>query len=352
MKKTIYSILAILAGILFISSTNAAGIGDVVLRFCNGTGTLEKTLNLKLDANQNQEICMEFSNQSKEDVEVNLGIVDCVITNDSYQKKACKNEWDKAEFWQYVTYTGTSLKIPANKSVRETASIKFPDGKNGWEVHGCVTYSVANQVSNWEMFSIMVRKANFVDVILSGNVILWLHFIDLPTINNNLSKNPKIGITYDKESDTISAQTTLENKGSVSETVTITGTIKSLLGTKTFVTETRTIFPNQTSTITSTIDSLPRYKGKFTISYKVSHLPASETDQTKTETIPTETTSFWIINILAASVLGWFIVLIWIISILIKKITSLSKLANTKTTNPIIKKVAKSASKKIIKKKK
>jgi hypothetical protein len=72
MKKTIYSILAILAGSLLISSTNAAGIGDVVLRFCNGTGTLEKTLNLKLDANQNQDICMEFTNQSKEDVEVNL----------------------------------------------------------------------------------------------------------------------------------------------------------------------------------------------------------------------------------------------------------------------------------------
>jgi hypothetical protein len=90
MKKILASLFFV--GTIVISSTYAASIGDVALRFCTSSGSLEKTVSLTTSGQEEKEICMTLINGAYEDTDVNISFVDGTITNDADQKKACKNE--------------------------------------------------------------------------------------------------------------------------------------------------------------------------------------------------------------------------------------------------------------------
>ncbi|HCY21319.1 TPA: hypothetical protein DIC40_05765 [Patescibacteria group bacterium] len=60
MKK--FLALLFFLGALFISNTYAATIGDVALRFCNNSGSLEKTISLTTSGQEQKEICMMLIN--------------------------------------------------------------------------------------------------------------------------------------------------------------------------------------------------------------------------------------------------------------------------------------------------
>jgi len=55
------------------------------------------------------------------------------------------------------------IKVPARGQTFFTGILKLPEEAAG-EIRGCVTYFIANDTNQKEMFTIMVRRANFIDV--------------------------------------------------------------------------------------------------------------------------------------------------------------------------------------------
>lgn len=297
--KKFFALLIFLAAI-FTNISYWEDIGNVALRFCNNSGTLEKTLSLTTSWQEAQDICMTLINGWNNDVNVSISFVDWTITNDTDQKKACKNEGEIENFWQYMQLENRIIEVPAKGSTTFIGKLVLPEEK-AWEIHGCVTYFIANQNNKKDMFSIMVRRANFIDIFAKGIVTIWLEFMDIEDTKESLSKNPKIVSSFDKNEKILYIQSILRNKWTAEQWVTIKWEIKNRLWyKKTFFEEKRTIFAKQNSTINGTIDDLPFYKWPFTITYTVEHSAniqeGLETDNWAKEGKLTESTSILIIT--------------------------------------------------------
>lgn len=298
MKKFLASLIFL--GTIIVSSVYASDIGDVALRFCNTSWSLEKTISLTTSGQEKKEICMMLINGAYEPTDISLSFVDGTITNDADQKKACKNEWENQNFGQYMQLEKNTVTVPARGSTTFTGILQLPEEAVG-EIHGCVTYFINNQKNQKEMFTIMVRRANFIDVLAKWIVTIWLSFIDVETQNKSLSNNPKIVSFFNSEENKLYIQSTLKNKGTAEQGVTIKWEIKNRLGyKKTFFEEKRTIFAKQTSNINNVIENLPFYKWPFTITYSVEHnANVSAWLQTDTEEktwVLSETTSIVILT--------------------------------------------------------
>lgn len=269
MKKNVIAACCILLWFLGISF--GVNIGDVSLRFCNTSGTLEKTLALNISGQETKDICMILGNNGKENASVTLSFVDGTITNDTDQKKACKNEGENQNFGKYVTLEKNTIVIPSKGTTTITGKLLLPEETVG-EVHGCVTYFAGEGKNKNEMFTIMVRRANFIDAFVKWVVTVGVKFIDLSQQENNLSKNPKIISTYDTKENKLFLQASIQNKGTAEAKIHIKGIIKNRLGySKTFMEETRTVFWKETTNLSSTIENLPFYKGPFTITYELEY---------------------------------------------------------------------------------
>lgn len=322
MKRFLASLFFL--GTIAISSTYGASIGDVALRFCNSSGTLEKTISLTTSGQEKKEICMMLINGAYEPTDISLNFVDGTITNDADQKKACKNEWENQIFWKYMSLEKNIITVPARWSTTFTWTLELPEEAAG-EIHGCVTYFIANQKNQKEMFTIMVRRANFIDVFAKGVVTIGLSFVDVETQTKSLSKNPKIVSFFNKDEKKLYIQAMLSNKGTAEQGVTIKGEIKNRLGyKKVFFEEKRTLFAKQTSSINNVIDDLPFYKGPFTITYTVEHsaniAEGLQTDTDQKEGSLSETTSIVILTIgTYISLLILLIILATIIFFIIKR---------------------------------
>lgn len=334
MKKILASLFFL--GTIIISSTYAANIGDVALRFCN-TETLEKTISLTTSGQEEKEICMTLINWSYEDTNVNISFVDGTITNDADQKKACKNEWENQNFWQYMSLEENTITVPARWSTIFTGILKLPEEAAG-EIHGCVTYFIANDTNQKEMFTIMVRRANFIDIFAKWVVTIGLSFVDVESQTKSLSKNPKIVSFFNKDEWKLYIQAMLSNKGTAEQGVTIKWEIKNRFGyKKTFFEEKRTLFAKQTSNINNVINNLPFYKGPFTISYTVEHsaniAEGLETDIQEKEWIISESTNILVITIgTYVSLLVLLIIIAAISFFIIKRKHKKTKGAKTHTT--------------------
>ena len=58
-------------------------------------------------------------------VKIKYEFVDGVLTNDSFQNKACTND-TKTNFGQFVTQKDSLVTIPANGSIEQKATVRFP----------------------------------------------------------------------------------------------------------------------------------------------------------------------------------------------------------------------------------
>ncbi|HCB51692.1 TPA: hypothetical protein DEP21_03920 [Patescibacteria group bacterium] len=214
---------------------------------------------------------MQVINGSNQDAYVNLNFVDGTVTNDADQKKACKNEGENQNFGKYITWKQEPVFIKARGNTEVHAKLLFPEEVAG-AIHGCVTYYMDGKKDNGEMFTIMVRRANFIDALVKGVVTMGIGFIDMQDQENNISNNPKILSHYNTKEEKLYIQATLKNKGTAEQKVSIKGTISSLLGyKKTFFEEERSIIAKETTNINGIVEDLPFYKGPFKIKYTVAH---------------------------------------------------------------------------------
>lgn len=183
MKAYVISIIAMMVGIGIVSSHAYAAdattdIREVKLRFCdeptNTTGI--KQLFIETKPNQQEEICIDISNDGNTPATLWMNFVDGALTADFDQKKACLPEWEKSGFGQYVTWFTETIEIPANSTVRTKAQLLYPDWYAG-DSYGCVTLHVINQTQktleqDGQVFQVFSRLWYFVDAFVDGKFII------------------------------------------------------------------------------------------------------------------------------------------------------------------------------------
>ncbi len=139
-----------------------ADISQVEIDFCDKPG--EKTVAYTLAPGWIQDICMQANNASSKDIEVTIWFVDGTVTNDQRKNKACMQQGEDKNFWQYVTWFTSSFIIPANDFVYQHAKFILPKLAT-WIVNWCLVY-YTKSVEMWGNlnFSVLMRKAKFIDI--------------------------------------------------------------------------------------------------------------------------------------------------------------------------------------------
>ena len=287
-------------------------VWDVAVEFCNNDSQT-KNLSMVLEWGMEKEICMDFSNYSDSDVTIKYGFVDGTIAVWDTPKKACKNEWEIAEFGQYVTQDNDTITILAWQTVRQKAKIKYPAGFSGM-VNGCLTYSVAwNQSNMWDednMFTILVRRAKFIDVLVGGELKRNVQFSD----DNSLS------YYFDTKANQFVINISLTNAWNVDENVTVSGVVSNSFGyNKEISVENVKVVSDSKNDIQVVADEIPWYQLSYKADLTLVWNPEFAFDP---ETLPDEVKQPVIIHftldmfhfpwIVLAYVLWWIVVIIFI----------------------------------------
>ena len=147
-----------------------ADISQIEIDFCDKPW--EKEIIYTLAPWSIQDICFKASNASDKNIEVTIEFVDGAITNDQRQNKACMQQWENKKFWQYVTGFTASLIIPANNILFHHAKIQLPKWSTGL-VNWCLVYYTKSVKAGWEYsFSVLMRKAKFIDIQIRKNIFI------------------------------------------------------------------------------------------------------------------------------------------------------------------------------------
>lgn len=161
---------------------------------------------------------------------IKLSFVDGTYTNDQRQNKACLSDADIENFGKYVTDYEQIVTLKAGETIKKEAKLRYPEGMDGL-YHGCVVYSVvesqeAEASTAATSFSILMRRAKFIDVIV-GNPenakergIILEEFTDAD--GENISRNRKIRIYKDNSDNTYVMQIKVKNVSPVEQDVVIT----------------------------------------------------------------------------------------------------------------------------------
>ncbi|MCX6824163.1 MAG: hypothetical protein NT085_03475 [candidate division SR1 bacterium] len=153
----------------------SAEVQSIEVGFCENDA---KTKKYQINAGDIQDICLEVSNNASKDIMVSLDFVDGTFTNDQRKNRACLDSNQKEKFGQYVTGNKNSLIIPAKSSIITHANMQYPRGIVG-EINGCLVYYTKGVSGGGSVdFSILVRRAKFIDVtILPGFFAIYQRYI-------------------------------------------------------------------------------------------------------------------------------------------------------------------------------
>jgi hypothetical protein len=129
-----------------------------------------------------QDVCLKATNFSKKDIEVTIEFVDGSFTNDQWKNKACMQKWENKKFWQYVTGFTSSFTVQANNLIYQHAKIQLPKIAT-WTINGCLVF-YTKSVEMWGQmnFSVLMRKAKFIDIQVRENVFVKKYLFYLLSI--------------------------------------------------------------------------------------------------------------------------------------------------------------------------
>ncbi len=178
-----------------------ADLSQIEIDFCDRPG--EKNIEYTLVPGWKQDVCFKASNASDRDIEVTIWFVDGWFTNDQRKNKACMQQGEDENFWQYVTWYMETFTVLAKNILFQHATIQLPK-ESKWIVNGCLVYYTKG-VEMWGQmnFTVLMRKAKFIDItithkaqglrfkavwLLLGMIVLMLFFTK---IRNKPKKLPK-----------------------------------------------------------------------------------------------------------------------------------------------------------------
>lgn len=234
------SILSFLTFFPLHSLARETNLGDVTVRFCNDKTIAwwTKALELSTDTNKEEEICIYMNNAWSTPVKLGINFVDGSTTPDEEAKKACEPEGIKTNFGQYVKAEDTEFLIPAWDTLQTTVKLKFPSGVAG-RINGCITYNILDQSLQGEwMFKVFSRRANFIDVLVSWDVIFDTKLVaDTNKSLPNITNNKEVSLYDNTLSKTLSLKSVIINSGNLTSKSSVSwevqwwfGLIKSPIG--------------------------------------------------------------------------------------------------------------------------
>lgn len=319
MKKFL-RILPIVAA--FVWQVYADDLSNVSLTYCD---TTENALQYQLVPGVETGICYNLSNGSTSPVTVKLSFIDGTFTNDQWQNKACLSDVDTENFWQYVTGYDQIVTLKPGETIKKEAKLLYPIGMDGL-YHGCVVYSVLettkDTTSTATSFSILMRKAKFIDVIVGDpsdtqeKGIVLDRFTDADGIN--ISHNPKIRIYKDDADNSYLVQLKVRNISRVEQDVIITWVVSNLLTYKDTFIESRKLLKGEVLTITKKIITVPPYNLK--IKLNIANTPFTFGDQEVVIWMAQEKTNIRIRNIITYITLIWILLFVAILFLLIQNL--------------------------------
>lgn len=273
-----------------------------------------------------------LTNNSTQEVTMKINFVDGTFTNDQRQNRACLDEVTKENFGQYITTYDELVTLSGGESKQEMAQLMYPQWSDG-QYRGCITYSVVNMPSSgslWEStnFSILMRKAKFIDVLVghpektSGGII----FKEFATTwAENLSPNPKIRIYQDPGDNKYIIELTVQNIWWAEENVVITWVASNFLTYKDTFVETRKMTKGQEFIITKKLDSIPNYN--LHVDVQLSHTPiiVGIPDLVPQTSYIHESASIIILNIITYITSAGVLLILIILILLIKSMTRRKK---------------------------
>ena len=182
--------------------------------FCNDSIPTEN-LKISTDSAKTNEICTQFTNTSDKNISIRIWFPDWTITNDSFKNKACKSEWRKEDFWQYVKQNSKTLIVPAHQTITEKNSIRFPAWFS-WIVHGCMTYFLdQTNADSTNSVNVVIRQTSYIDVLVGWK---FKRDLNLQKFYNtsNRGTNRKINTEFNIDS-TISLKLNFVNNWDINE---------------------------------------------------------------------------------------------------------------------------------------
>lgn len=178
---------------VFAQSDKTTDIQAIKARYCNDPNNPQtKSLFIDTETWKPETICIDFINSANQEAIIWINFVDGTITDSSSQSKACLAEWQKENFWQYVSNYPTSVRIPANSTERVTADLLF----SGWYAgasYGCLTFFALDehQDSSWSALTVLARVWSFIDAFVKWDFkFMLLSSLVNPERYNNITNNP------------------------------------------------------------------------------------------------------------------------------------------------------------------
>ena len=289
MKKLWVSLFLLVVWFLAVTFAQSYDLWYVDLNFCNG----QNQLHIQSNAGETTGFCMIFTNISSLTWTIKVALVDGEMSVGEHPVKACKTT-SEGYFAKFVTLsgiaTGNVITLPPNSWVVQQWIISVPNWFVGI-LNGCITFTVQNgdSQSSW-MFQIINRKANIMDVTVSGSYVNGFSLLDMQTFSGDkrtmpsdtkiLSSDTPILITQNSEHTTLVVG--LQNTGFVDENYSISGTISNnIFGQNLYVQHfdigSGILYGQDSVVLEHILDSLPFYKGKYSITIDITHSPVAIT---------------------------------------------------------------------------
>lgn len=258
----------------------------VDLNFCNA----ENQLHLQTSAGTQTWFCFVLNNLSNMTGTIKLQLVDGEMSVGANPVKACKttSSWFFSKFvvLSWVA-TGGLVVLPPNTWTIQRANVNLPNEFIGM-LNGCVSFTIDNgeQSGSGEMFQIVNRKANIMDIVVSGNYVNMFGFINIKSYSGDkwqlnswekiISSESPIIVTQIQEKNKLVVW--LKNTGFIDENYVITGIIYNnyfgqTIYTKSFTIGSGILYGQDKVILEYPLDDLPFYKGKYSIDVTVSHSP-------------------------------------------------------------------------------
>lgn len=316
-------VLAFALSLLWSASVDAVNIGDIIVRFCDEEGTLEKKVSYEMDPEEEREVCVKVYNTSNETAYVELGFTDGTVTKDNSQYKACLSSQDVDNFAKFATIDESFYEIPARSSVTTKFSLVYPEGFAGMS-YGCLVTMLGTaetESADGGMLSVQLRQGHFVDVYVDGEIFLDVHFDEVNAAYMNLSKNPLVHVDQKKIFGDYVSTVKLVNSGNVAQDVEVRRITKWLFGYEVIENLWEiTLVPWESDSFSHMV-SVPWYKMMMKVKYEAIATPKfdfesdSITDEMKTSSVIMESTSFFVFPLWLLCVLAFVAVVLLIVTV-------------------------------------
>ncbi len=258
--------------------TRGASLEAVSFHFCDDIDGKVRLSNLKVIAvnpGEENEVCVVFSNGSKEKTKVTYGLSYGLLNKWWTQVCDQDSSWDN-KFSKFFEKPGDgTLTLDPGEEKTVKIKIKVPLWINGMQ-YWCLINTVEGsspEKTAWSIFSVVVRKIFPLNLFIGkaesikSSVILseigWWVF----STNSKIKAEMKDGTNLE-----ISAK--VKNGGNISQTVQITGSIHNFLGfEKMFTTTAVKLSPGEEKELVANVGVIPWYKGVFNVNMNVKNTP-------------------------------------------------------------------------------